>query len=130
LGDAGRGATQTAAARTEGVRQYEIWWARLPEPVGRRPVVLLSRNSAYEYLTRVIVVEVTSTVRAIPVEVPLGRGEGLSTKCVANLDNVHVIPKQSLERRVGALAPGRVAEVKRALGYALGWTELKEEGTS
>ena len=55
------------------MRQYEIWWASLPPPVGRRPVFLLSRDSAYTVLNRVIVAEVTSTVRDIPVEVRLGR---------------------------------------------------------
>jgi mRNA interferase MazF len=108
------------------VRQYELWWARLPEPIGRRPVMLLSRDSAYAYLTRVLVVEVTSTVRAIPVEVPLGPAEGVPRKCVANLDNLHVVPKRSLEGRMGALSARRVAEVKRALGCALGWPELKD----
>ena len=107
------------------MRQYELWWARLPEPIGRRPVMLLSRSSAYEYLTRVIVVEVTSTVRAIPVEVSLGPREGLRRKCVANLDNLHAVPKGSLETRIGALSPRRAPDVKRALGYALGWSELK-----
>jgi mRNA interferase MazF len=107
------------------VRQYEVWWANLPSPVGRRPVLLLSRDTAYEYLTRVIVVEITTTVRAIPVEVPLGRAEGLRHASVANLDNVHVVPKARLASRVGALRASRVAEVKRALGYALGWAELK-----
>ncbi len=110
------------------MRQYELWWARLPDPIGRRPVMLLSRSSAYEYLTRVIVVEVTSTVRAIPVEVSLGTSEGLRRKCVANLDNMHVIPKGSLEKRIGALSPRRTPEVKQALGYALGWPELKAAG--
>jgi mRNA interferase MazF len=107
------------------MRQYEVWWAALPEPIGRRPVLLLSRSSAFEYLNRVMVVEVTSTIRSIPVEVPLGRAEGLTRRCVANLDNVHVIPKRSLATRIGALSPGRVHEVKRAMGYALDWSELK-----
>jgi mRNA interferase MazF len=107
------------------VRQYEIWWADLPSPVGRRPVLLLSRDGAYEYLTRVIVVEVTTTVRAIPVEVSLGRAEGLRHPSVANLDNLHVVPKARLASRIGSLRPSRISEVKRALGYALGWPELK-----
>jgi mRNA-degrading endonuclease toxin of MazEF toxin-antitoxin module len=34
----------------------------MPEPIGRRPVLLLSRNPAYEYLTRVIAVEITSAL--------------------------------------------------------------------
>jgi len=107
------------------LRQYEIWWADLPPPVGRRPVLLLSREAAYDYLNRVIVVEVTSTIRNIPVEVLLGRAEGLRRRSVANLDNVHVVPKQRLASRIGALAPKRIHEVKRALGHALAWPELK-----
>ena len=97
----------------------------MPAPVGRRPVLLLSRDAAYEYLDRFIVVEVTSTVRSIPVEVSLGRAEGLRRRSVANFDNVHVVPRRRLVSRIGALRPTRVAEVKRALGYALGWIELK-----
>lgn len=107
------------------MRQYEIRWANLPEPIGRRPVLLLSRTPAYEYLAKVIVVEVTSTVRGIPQEVPLGRSEGLPRASVANFDNVHVVPKAILGDRLGTLAPGRQREAKRALGYALDWSELK-----
>ena len=58
----------------------------MPEPIGRRPVLLLSRNPAYEYLTRVIVVEITPTIRSIPVEVGLGPAEGLPHRSVANFD--------------------------------------------
>lgn len=107
------------------MRQYEVWWASLPPPVGRRPVLLLSRNSAYAVLNKVIVAEVTSTVRDIPVEVPLGSPEGLSRRSVANLDNVHVVARTDLASRIGALPASRAGEVKRALGYALDWPELK-----
>jgi mRNA interferase MazF len=107
------------------MKQYEIHWADLPAPVGRRPVVLLTRTAAYEYLTKVVVAEVTTTIRGIPQEVPLGRSEGMRQRCVANLDNVHVILKSALRERAGALAPKRQREVKRALGYALDWAELK-----
>ncbi len=107
------------------MRQFELWWAGLPQPVGRRPVLLLSRTPAYAYLTKIIVAEVTRTARGIPQEVALGAAEGLRSRSVANLDNVHVVPVASLEARIGAVAPGRWSEVKRALGHALGWPELK-----
>ena len=71
--------------------QFDIWWVELPNPVGRRPVLLLSRTSAFSYLTRVLVVEVTTTIRGIPQEVALGRREGLSRPCVANLDALRTI---------------------------------------
>lgn len=107
------------------MRQYEIRWANLPAPVGRRPVLLLSRTAAYGYLNKVIVGEVTSTIRGIPEEVRLGRREGLTRPSVVNLDNIHVIANARLGDRLGTLAPDRERDVKRALGYALGWPELK-----
>ena len=108
----------------EVLKQYEIWWASLPPPAGRRPVVLLSRERAYSYLNKFLAVEVTSTVRNIAVEVSLGRQEGLSQKCVANCDNIRTVPKSSLVKRIGKLSARREAELKRALGHALGWDEL------
>lgn len=107
------------------MKQYELWWAELPPPVGRRPVLLLSRDGAYDYRTSVIVVLVTTTVRKIPTEVPVGRAEGLRQASVANLDNISVVPKSALEARIGALPGHRIREVKRALGWALDWYELK-----
>jgi mRNA-degrading endonuclease toxin of MazEF toxin-antitoxin module len=53
---------------------------------------LLSRTAAFAYLSRVLVVEVTTTVRGIPQEVSLGRREGLTRPCVANLDALRTIP--------------------------------------
>ena len=106
------------------MKQFEIWWANLPAPAGRRPVLLLSRNDAYEYLNKFIVAEITTTIRAIPVEVRVGRREGLPSPCVANLDSVRTAARGWLESRAGALAPSRRRDVKRALGYALGWEEL------
>jgi mRNA interferase MazF len=107
------------------VKQYEIRWARLPEPIGRRPLLLLSRSEAFRYLSRVLVAEITTTVRGIPQEVPLGKEEGLQRASVANMDNVHTVPKAYLKGLIGTLGAGREREVKRALGYTLGWAELK-----
>lgn len=106
------------------MRQYEIWWADLPNPVGRRPVLLLTRSAAYGYLNKAIVAEITTTIRGIPQEVPVGELEGLGFS-VANFDNVHVVAKNHLVSRVGVLSAAREREVKRALGYALDWAELK-----
>ena len=107
------------------MRQYEIRWANLPEPIGRRPVLLLSRTAACAYLNKIIVAEVTSTIRGIPEEVTLGKNEGLPRTSAVNLDNVHVVAKALLADRIGALSSNREREVKRALGYALDWPELK-----
>ena len=105
-------------------RQFEIWWVELPEPVGRRPVLLLGRTAAFTYLTRPLVVEVTTTIRGIPQEVSLGKREGLPRPCVANLDALRTVPRACLGPRIGRLAASRHVEVKRALGHVLHWPEL------
>jgi mRNA-degrading endonuclease toxin of MazEF toxin-antitoxin module len=107
------------------VRQYEIRWAHLLEPIGRRPVLLLTRTAAFQYLAKVIVAEITTTIRGIPQEIALGRREGLPRPAVANLDTIHVIPTARLGDLVGTLATNRHPEVKRAVGYAFDWPELK-----
>lgn len=107
------------------MRQYEIRWAHLPAPAGRRPVLLLTRTPAYAYLNKIIVAEITTHVRRIPQEVALGASEGLARPCVANLDNVRLVAKEWLGERIGTLPATRQAHVKRALGHALGWDELK-----
>ena len=118
-------ATPTCEEPEAALKQYEIRWANLPLPIGRRPVLLLTRTPAYAYLAKVIVAEVTTTVRGIPQEVRLGRREGLGRPSVANVDNVHVVAKARIGNLLGTLSEERHREVKRALGYALDWPELK-----
>lgn len=107
------------------MKQFDIMWANLPKPIGRRPVLLLTRTPGYAYLNKVVIAEVTSTIRGIPQEVAVGEPEGLSRSSVVNLDNIHVIPKALLGQRLGAVSSARHREVKRALGYAFDWPELK-----
>ena len=105
-------------------RQFELWWVTLPDPAGRRPVLFLGRSASFEYLGRVLVAEVTTTVRGIPQEVNLGRQEGLPRSCVANMDALRTIPRTRFGKRIGSLAARRHSEVKRALGHVLHWPEL------
>ena len=72
-----------------------------------------------------LVAEVTTRVRGIPQEILLGKLEGLPRACVANLDTVRLIERGLIGDRVGLLAASRHREVKRAVGYALDWAELK-----
>jgi len=106
------------------LKQFEIWWADLPKPAGRRPVLLLTRDDGYGYLNKFIVAEITTTIRNIPVEVPLGKRDGLPAPCVANCDNLRTVTRDVLVERISKLTATRLVEVKRAVGYALGWDEL------
>jgi len=102
------------------MQRGEIWWADLPEPAGRRPVVLLSRNEAYAVRQLVTGAPITTRARQIPTEVPLGPAEGLPKACVANLDTVTTIPRRALTQLIGPLPLEKLIRVERALIFALG----------
>ena len=101
------------------MRRGEVWWAHFPRPVGRRPVVLLSRDSAYAARTAVTVAPVTKTIRDIPVEVVLDRDDGLPAQCVVNLDDLMTVPKAVIKHRISALSRDKVSQIEAAIRFAL-----------
>ena len=101
------------------MKRGEIWWAQQPQPVGRRPVVLLSRDEAYKVRNAVTVAQITTVVRQIPVEIPLNEKDGLPQKCVVNLDTVSTIRKSLLAQRICTLSPEKMRQIETALKFAL-----------
>ena len=101
------------------MQKGDIWWADLPYPIGRRPVVLLSRNEAYQVRNAVTVAEVTSTIRDIPVEVLLGPEDGLPKKCAINLDTIITIRKNLLKEKITHLSSNKISEMDKAIKFAL-----------
>ncbi|MHC4340890.1 MAG: type II toxin-antitoxin system PemK/MazF family toxin [Planctomycetota bacterium] len=102
------------------MKRGEVWWADSPKPAGRHPVVLLSRDEAYAVRELITVAPVTTRVRKLPVEVPLGRREGLPKACVANLDSITTLSKQRLAQRTGQLPAVKMRAVDAAIRFALG----------
>lgn len=76
------------------MKRGEVWWAELPQPVGSRPVVILTRDSVLHSIQGIVVALITRTIRELPSEVVLGRRPGLPMRCVANLDNILTEPKR------------------------------------
>ena len=106
------------------MKQYEIWWAELPKPSGRRPVMVLTRSSACRYLKRVIAVEISTREYGIAQEIVLGEDAGLRVRCVVRFDNLVMVPVRAIRGRIGRLPSGRIPSVKQALGAVLDWPEL------
>ena len=86
------------------------------------PVLLLSRNAAYRVRRLVTVGVVTSSIRGIPVEVPIGPEDGMPARCVVNLDDILTIPKNRLAERITALSVEKMTAVARAIVFALDLT--------
>jgi len=101
------------------MQRGEVWWAELPRPIGRRPVVLLSRDEAYAVRNAVTVAEVTTKIRGIPVEVLLGPEDGLTKKCVVNLDTIATIRKDLLGERISLLQSEKLRQIDEAIKFSL-----------
>lgn len=101
------------------MKRGEVWWADLPAPAGRRPVLILTREAAIPVRTAVTVASVTRTVYDIPVEVPLVQRDGMPTTCVVNCDNLLTIPKTVLKERICTLSYAKMQAVEQAVKFAL-----------
>lgn len=88
------------------VARGELWWGETPDEKGR-PFLVVSRDAANEVMQRVLVAPITTRVRGVPSELPVGTDEGLPLASVASFDNVRPFPKAMLVRRLGAVATPR-----------------------
>lgn len=100
------------------VARGEVWWGEAPDEKGR-PFLVVSRDAANRVMRRVLVAPVTSRIRGIPSELPLGREEGLPLPSVASFDNLQPFPTAMLVHRIGALPPDRGHDICRTAGAAL-----------
>jgi len=97
----------------------EIWWCELPE-IGRRPVVVLSRDAAIPRLRRTLIGPCTTTIRGIPSEVRLEPGDDpVPRTSVVNLDPVESVSCAALVERLGRLSDERMRQICDALEVAV-----------
>jgi mRNA interferase MazF len=97
----------------------ELWWCELAE-IGRRPVVVLSRDAAIPRLGRALVAPCTTNIRALPSEVVLEPGDDpIPRRSAVNLDSVESVSIAVLVTRLGRLADSRMREICGALEVAV-----------
>jgi mRNA interferase MazF len=88
--------------------------------IGRRPVVVLSRDAAIPRLRRVLIAPCTTTIRGLASEVVLEPGaDPIPRRSVVNLDSVESVSVTVLVDRVGRLADTRMREICAALEVAV-----------
>ncbi|MBS1823920.1 MAG: type II toxin-antitoxin system PemK/MazF family toxin [Acidobacteria bacterium] len=97
----------------------EVWLADLGLAAKTRPVVIVSRHDPEAPRALVLYVPLTTQNRNSPYEVVLPRLPFLHQDSVANVQGLASIPTAYLERRLGRLPDAALAEVKRALAFAL-----------
>jgi mRNA interferase MazF len=101
------------------MRRGEVWWANQPRPIGRRPVVLLSRDEAYTVRNAITVAQITTVIRNIPTEVYLDERDGLPQKCAVNLDTITTVRKSILTKKICLLSSEKVEQINKAIKFAL-----------
>ena len=101
---------------TTPVRRGEVWLADLDKT---RPVIVLTRDPLGRLLHSVIIAPVTSTIRGLSTEVPVGGDDGIRHPSVANLDNIQLLARDRLRRRIGRAQPATMRALCAALSVAV-----------
>lgn len=99
----------------------DVCWYAFGPPDKKRPVLILTRDSAIAVLNTVTIAPITSTMRSIPTEVILTTDDGLPDTCAANFDNLQTVPKSHIGDRIAKLTTRRMREANRAVAFALGF---------
>jgi mRNA interferase MazF len=103
------------------MRRGEVRWYVFSRPDKKRPVLILTRDSALEFLGEVTVAPVTSTIRDIPSEVLLTNTDGMPRDCAVNLDHVQTVSKGKIGSLITTLSTAKVQQVRSGLIFALGF---------
>ena len=101
------------------VKNGDICWYTFPAPNKRRPVLILTRDSAIRVLNSITVAPITSTIRNIPTELILNADDGLPEICAMNFDNIQTVPKTNISPTIAHLSNARMQDATTAIKFAL-----------
>jgi mRNA interferase MazF len=102
------------------MKRGEVRWYKFLRPDKNRPVLILTRDSALDFLGEVTVAPITSTIRDIPTEVLLAKEDGMPKDCAVNLDHIQTVSKGKIGPLITTLSPMKMSELRSALLFALG----------
>jgi len=83
-----------------------------------RPVLILTRDVVRPHLSRVTVAPITSTIRGLSTEVPVGPANGLDHDSVVSCDNIVTVPASALGRQLGFLLTEQETTLTEAIRAA------------
>ncbi|MDN5941648.1 MAG: type II toxin-antitoxin system PemK/MazF family toxin, partial [Nitrospira sp.] len=93
------------------MRRGEVRWYAFSHPDKKRPVLILTRDSAIEVLGEVTVAPLTTTIRDIPSEVSLTETDGVPKVSAINLDHIQTVSKGRIGALMATLSDERMAQV-------------------
>ncbi len=111
--------TRGCGLMTDFPARGEVWWCETAE-IGRRPVVVLSRDAVIPRHRRALVAPCTTIIRDLPSEVLLEPGDDpVPLRSAVNLDSVESVSIAILIERLGRVADSRMREICAALAVAV-----------
>ena len=106
------------------VQQGDVYWQVLAEDK-KRPVLVMSRNSALDFLEEVVVAPLTKAILKVPSFVNFE--DSTLGQVAVNLDVLYTVNKNELEGFVTRLSKEKLREVRDAIGFSLGFDDLEDE---
>lgn len=103
------------------MKRGEVRWYVFSRPDKKRPVLILTRDSALEFLGEVTVAPITSTIRDIPSEVLLTKADGMPRDCAVNLDHLQTVSKEKIGSLIATLSASKMQQMRPGLLFALGF---------
>jgi mRNA-degrading endonuclease toxin of MazEF toxin-antitoxin module len=97
----------------------DVWLIDLGGRIGRRPVVILTRQKVLHLVNKVTVVEITTRGKGYPTEIDIDQKANLPKSSFVHADGLHTVPKQRLEKYVGTVDSELMREVSRKVVLAL-----------
>src|SRR5947207_10269860 len=99
----------------------DVRWYRFRAPDKTRPVLILTRSSAIDFLAEITIAPITSTVHRTPSEVILTGMDGMPRDCAVYLDHLQTVPKGRIGAAITTLSEKRMSAVRAALLFAIGF---------
>lgn len=81
-------------------------------------MLVLTREIVRPHMNNVSVAPITSTIRGLSTEVPVGAANGLDHDSVVSCDNIVTLPASTLGRHVGYLLSKQEADLAEAIRAA------------
>ena len=106
------------------MNQGDVYWCHFKPPDKKRPVVILTRDSAIPYLNGITVAWITPSVRVAPSEASPSPDDGMPEYCTANLYNVHTVQRRQFGAKITQLSREKMRQIREAIEFALGYDAM------
>ena len=103
------------------MKRGEVRWYVFSKPDKKRPVLILTRDSALEFLGEVTIAPITTVIRDIPSEVLLIKVDGLPRDCAVNFDHLQTVSKGKIGSLIATLSSSKMQQMRPCLIFALGF---------